>query len=480
MMHRLIGIVFGFMLLGAALPLAAQEDHAPIYLAIDGVLWQTTVDRPVLEPVTACALPSGERILGAPVMSPDGTRLALRIEPQLVSEALARVGGWGGGENPSDLAICDPESGIVLRFSQPDDARLFDPSGQPDHFTIRSIPDWSQDGSALAWTECEEGCDSPRLLTADLASGQSQIMAELPGQYGVPASIPVTWGGPLILVVSEGYDATTNTPDPRLFAFDPASGEQVLDLSTAPGQSDSYSFVTDVFWSDPGQSPRIIMLRSSGAWIAVDPATGATRLLEGVPEAYSALASGGLSAVGDARAAQAFNLRWLARDGETLTLLGDDVRGFTPPSIAPDGSALVFYDNLTPMIWQDGAVSALPLPPMSPNTPVYVVWGPGLWRTFTGELPSDTVGFVCFGAPAPRLQAGAQAVVAEEFGANNLRAEPNTSASLLGTIPEGAVIDVTSGPVCADGYAWWQVTYNGQSGWTAEGEGLDYWLEPAG
>ena len=34
------------------------------------------------------------------------------------------------------------------------------------------------------------------------------------------------------------------------------------------------------------------------------------------------------------------------------------------------------------------------------------------------------------------------------------------------------------GPVCNEGYAWWQVDYEGAIGWTAEGDGTTYWTEP--
>jgi ABC-type antimicrobial peptide transport system permease subunit len=37
---------------------------------------------------------------------------------------------------------------------------------------------------------------------------------------------------------------------------------------------------------------------------------------------------------------------------------------------------------------------------------------------------------------------------------------------------------VLEGPVCAENMAWWKVQYQGQTGWTAEGQGTDYWLEP--
>jgi hypothetical protein len=50
--------------------------------------------------------------------------------------------------------------------------------------------------------------------------------------------------------------------------------------------------------------------------------------------------------------------------------------------------------------------------------------------------------------------------------------------NVIGQIPGGTVFVVVSGPQCVSGYAWWQVNYNGVTGWTAEGQGNDYWLEP--
>jgi hypothetical protein len=49
---------------------------------------------------------------------------------------------------------------------------------------------------------------------------------------------------------------------------------------------------------------------------------------------------------------------------------------------------------------------------------------------------------------------------------------------VLGEIPGSSIFAVLSGPQCADGYYWWQVNYNGAIGWTAEGQGSTYWLEP--
>ena len=62
--------------------------------------------------------------------------------------------------------------------------------------------------------------------------------------------------------------------------------------------------------------------------------------------------------------------------------------------------------------------------------------------------------------------------------ANRLRSAGNYAAPIIGKIPAGGVFSVVAGPTCDAATRWWQVTYNGQTGFTAEGYGSEYWLEP--
>jgi LysM repeat protein len=79
----------------------------------------------------------------------------------------------------------------------------------------------------------------------------------------------------------------------------------------------------------------------------------------------------------------------------------------------------------------------------------------------------------------PRLTVGAQGRVIPG-SSNALRSLPGTGGTsvVIGQIPGGGLFSVLAGPQCADGYYWWQVNYNGVIGWTAEGQGSTYWLEP--
>jgi uncharacterized protein YraI len=94
----------------------------------------------------------------------------------------------------------------------------------------------------------------------------------------------------------------------------------------------------------------------------------------------------------------------------------------------------------------------------------------------SGPVAPD-VDYSCPGAPPIRLLVGQPGRVTPG-AANNMRDIPSTGGAKVGSIPGEAVFDVVGGPQCADGYTWWRVSYQGTTGWTANGAGDEYWVEP--
>jgi hypothetical protein len=95
----------------------------------------------------------------------------------------------------------------------------------------------------------------------------------------------------------------------------------------------------------------------------------------------------------------------------------------------------------------------------------------------------------------PRLIVGQRARVITDTPVN-IRSQPTTTLARLGYVTPGANFSVLEGPVCADGFQWWQVefaavdvvpdagTSDGDTfnGWIAEGSPSsgEYWLEHRG
>ena len=114
-----------------------------------------------------------------------------------------------------------------------------------------------------------------------------------------------------------------------------------------------------------------------------------------------------------------------------------------------------------------------------------------LWRTiYRVEMhacsesyqppPTPTV-FTCPGAPATQLKLGERAYTSAQTSTpNRVRSDPGTSANILGLIQPRQVVEIVDGPRCVQGYVWWKVQLLGSTltGWTAEGQGSSYWLEP--
>ncbi len=80
----------------------------------------------------------------------------------------------------------------------------------------------------------------------------------------------------------------------------------------------------------------------------------------------------------------------------------------------------------------------------------------------------------------PRLQVNGQAKLVD-VSPNRVRSAPQKGDNIISQLAHGTVVKVVEGPVCADGLVFWRVeseTISGGIGWTAEGDGSEYWLEP--
>lgn len=78
---------------------------------------------------------------------------------------------------------------------------------------------------------------------------------------------------------------------------------------------------------------------------------------------------------------------------------------------------------------------------------------------------------------APRLVVGGRGWMLPGLP-NRLRNEPSTQGLYLGNMAEGSLFDVLEGPQCSEGIVWWRIQYHDLQGWTAEGQGDEYWLQP--
>lgn len=82
-----------------------------------------------------------------------------------------------------------------------------------------------------------------------------------------------------------------------------------------------------------------------------------------------------------------------------------------------------------------------------------------------------------------KLKAGIYAKVAgtETDLPNRVRSGPAKSDTVIAQIYPGTIVEVVDGPICDGNLVFWQVknkSIPGGVGWTAEGDGIEVWLEP--
>jgi hypothetical protein len=149
---------------------------------------------------------------------------------------------------------------------------------------------------------------------------------------------------------------------------------------------------------------------------------------------------------------------------------------------APDDFEPPLYRVRIPRGGAPGPLERVAVDPNSGIIPSF------LWRDPNGVQANGAPSFLtvqgtpyqamtCPGFMPSRLRPNRLAVVLPGLS-NRLRAQPSTSGQQIGQIPGGASVFVMEGPICDNqGRAWWRVDYNGAVGWTAEGQGREYFMD---
>ncbi len=191
---------------------------------------------------------------------------------------------------------------------------------------------------------------------------------------------------------------------------------------------------------------------------ADDDGDGLSNSFEATLQTFPDLADTDEDGLTDSQEIRIWNTDPLNRDTDNDTLSdGDEVNiyGTSPTLEDTDG---------------DGIIDSQDLFPGSAATP-----------TIT-PFPTLEGGDICPNSPIPsQMAVGITGQVEAGGVANRLRSDPNTAADILDFMQPGVTFQVIGGPTCDPEtlIRFWQVDYNGVQGWTAEGEGEEYYIIPA-
>lgn len=479
-MRKLQLVALALLLLAAGGIVQAQNRAGALVMLINGDFYAWNESDPAPQRLTTWGFNF------RPALSPDGNFLAYMSWSPITVEAIRRTGGIGGGELPGDIKVFDLAAGQESTIAgQPADASFFI-EGTPDKAVMRSTPAWSPDGRRLAWTEFDyPGEALNRLLLHDLTTGETRVIAPaLPPQSGVPSPMAVLWSdsGLIVRSITPRPNATTYQEDISFLVYDDIGAL----LATVPVPQTETDFMIDYQMVSFNEQAMIAALYNTGTWLLLNPFTGESVPAPGPLELRGA-ANGVAARNFPAAAGAPMGGQWDLVDAQGnslgVSLPLTDVTSASQLAFSPDGQAVAYITGTTSQgvnVWRGGQTVTVPPVEEDQLISALVWWGPR-WQIFTGGGFSNTApaAFNCPDALPPRLVAGGQGRVIVGGAPNNLRAEPFTTAAIVGEIPAGGAFTVLRGPDCGGDVIWWQVDMNGLIGWTAESQGQDYFTEPA-
>lgn len=456
-------------------PVWGQEEEwqPPLIAYFNQQLYRMEND--ALLPYSACSI--NEQIYAEFTQSPDGSRFVMISMPRIMQEAIEQLGGIGDFPFTANLWLCDLREETLMRFyTQPGADEPFT-GDLPTVEEINSRPVWSPDGTQLAWSKLFYPGEQFAVVIYDIASNTStQYAVDLPPPFGIPAPPDIMWGSAGILLNVYGFNEETFLNEETVYIFEPEQGIITGQyLLNAAGEVDD--FIVRRLLIDNGL--RFALRYLNSGWQVVDATTGEVDpALSGVPLMYAAGIPNGYNLLFDMD--ENYNDNWQvvgAQDeaGRPRVLSGYPARRI---AIAPDSSALAYADSTLKLLRGNSVIEVAGSDGFADDSAAQLIWGVPAWTFGGGGEVAEAPPTICEGTQPSRLQRDQIARVAAATIPNNVRENPTISGALVGQIPGGQSFAVLAGPVCADGYAWFQINFNGLVGWTVEGSPTQYFLEP--
>jgi Tol biopolymer transport system component len=260
------------------------------------------------------------------------------------------------------------------------------------------------------------------------------------------------------------------SPFSNCLVFDCAgNGQNIFKVSTTGGvgQMTILERSARPFWSYDGK--RIVFCQNYEKLYIMDENGSDQKVLVDIGCDLPVISPNGKSIVFEVYGDQSIDLYVVDIDGSKLRKLTHNKVNNEYASWSPDSQYVVFQSggNIAVVKVATGEVLTL----AAGSEPV---WS----RTKTSQVKqwSDcTNGWT-------RLKAGDLARVADESTTpNRVRSEPQKGDNTIGQIHPRTLVKVLEGPVCAEGIVFWLVESEvipGGTGWTAEGDGTEYYLIP--